>query len=218
MQISFDEGVRISTDGHTIRGLAMLQAKLVKEMKRIDAPRAHSAIRAWSEFLHQAAGREHEIVHESFDMYMQYRLLDVGEMFWFGLVTFGMALTIPDDEIPRLRELTRSCWKVLALQNDLCSYGKEVEVAKSKNASHVVNALWFLMRDHKVGLQKAMHMCKGYIEQCVAEYDQIVAKHRTDETLSKDSRTYLESLRYTISGDAAWSLICPRYNSPDAKL
>lgn len=102
---------------------------------------------------------------------------------------------------------------VLALQNDICSYSKECKAAKLKDASHVVNALWFLMRDHDVSLEGAREICKQYLNRNVASYEEVVALNKDNESLSKDTRIYLESLLYTISGDAAWSLVCPRYNS-----
>lgn len=215
MQLTFDEGARNGSIAQGMGGLGIVQAKLFERMISIDKPRAITAMKVWARFLQEAAGRQHDIVHESFEAYMKYRIQDVGEMFWFGLVTFGMALTIPEAEVAQIRDLTRPCWIVLALQNDICSYNKECRAAAQKGASHVVNALWFIMRDSRIELDEAEKICRQHVDTNVKRYQEIVAMHRNDESLSKDARKYLESLLYTISGDAAWSLICPRYNSKE---
>lgn len=109
MQRTFDEVVRPGVVDRRREGLETIQAKLFEEMMAIDQPRAATTMKLWAQFLQEAAGREHEVIHESFEAYMRYRVQDVGEMFWFGLVTFGMALTIPEEEISQIRELTRPC-------------------------------------------------------------------------------------------------------------
>lgn len=216
MQSSFSEGVVSGAIDAKKGGVKAMQSILFQEMSAIDKPRALTAMRVWIEFLHEAAGREHMTVHADWETYMRYRILDVGEMFWFGLVTFGMALTIPNEDLAKLRELTRPCWIVLALQNDICSYAKEIDAAHEMGVPHIINALWFLMRDHGVDLEGAKNICRQNINISVAEYQHNVDSHKHDETMSKDTRIYLEALLYTISGDAAWSLITPRYNSNQA--
>lgn len=132
--------------------------------------------------------------------------------FWFGLVTFGMALTIPDSEMKLVRELTRPCWVVLALQNDVLSYDKELEASKRKGASHVVNGLWIIMKEQMVDLSQATELCKREIETNIVEYQRVVEENRHNESISRDSRVYMEALLYTISGNGVWSLVAPRYN------
>lgn len=212
MQANFTTSLHDNATKANTQGIGTIQARLLSDMAAIDPVRAQVASRSWVEFLRDAAGRQHDLIHPSFDAYMKYRTLDVGEMFWFGLVTFGMALTVPDHELSLVRELTRPCWVVLALQNDICSWQKEEAAAKLKGASHIVNALWYLMRDYHLTLEEAKSSCITHIETYIGIYETAVCKVLNDDYWSKDSKTYMEALLYTISGDAIWSLICPRYN------
>ncbi|KAF7528378.1 hypothetical protein G7054_g10180 [Neopestalotiopsis clavispora] len=198
--------------GNKLKGLEIIQSSLFDEMRSIDEPRALVALGHWSSFLSEGAGRQHQSQFKGLDEYMDYRIRDVGEMFWLGLVTFGMGLDIPDAELTTIRELTRSCWVALCLQNDLCSYWKEAKDATDRGSTKVVNALPVIMEELKVDLDGAREMCRSFLEDQLAEYQQVVEEHKENLNLSQDSRTYLEALLFTISGDAAWSLISPRYN------
>lgn len=198
--------------GNKPKGLNIIQSCLFDEMRSIDEPRALIALGHWSSFLSEGAGRQHQSHFKGLDEYMDYRVRDVGEMFWLGLVTFGMALDIPDAELTTIRALAKPCWVALCLQNDLCSYSKEAKDATDRGLTKIVNALPVIMEELEVDLEGARRMCRSYLEEQVEEYQRVVEEHKESMDLSQDSRTYLEALLFTISGDAAWSLISPRYN------
>ncbi|PPJ52523.1 hypothetical protein CBER1_10250 [Cercospora berteroae] len=211
MQAAFDEGLHSGKIASPEGGLKQVQSMLWEEMRQIDEPRAQTAMKAWIEFLKESAGREHEVAHTTLKAFLPYRILDVGEMFLFGLVTFGYGVTIPDEEYDDVRRLSRPCWAVIALQNDIFSWDKELEASKRKGASHVVNALWVIMEEHKVNLEKATEICKEESLKLIDEYMNNVRREQASKRLSRDSLIYLEALLWIISANAVWSLMAPRY-------
>jgi hypothetical protein len=132
--------------------------------------------------------------------------------FWYGVVTFGMGITIPEEEMEICQELTRPAWIAVGLQNDLYSWPKEKEAAERHGRTHVVNAIWVLMREHNLSVEDAEILCRKLIKDWVTEYVQIVRKNKDNQSISIDLCKYIEAMQYSISGNVAWSLACPRYH------
>lgn len=126
-----------------------------------------------------------------------------------------MAITIPDHEMDTCDELTRYAWLAAALTNDLVSWQKEYDASKQNGKTFFFNAVWILMGEHSITVDEAKELCRKKIKEIVAKYMKIVedSKKRTD--ISLDLRKYIDALQYTISGNIAWSFLCPRYN-PEA--
>ena len=131
----------------------------------------------------------------------------------FSLMTYGMAITIPEHEMSLCRELDRPAYIALALQNDLFSWEKEREAATQHGFEDVINAIRVLMQEHSTDVDHAKGICKDIIREHVAIYLKNVEDNINNETLSADLRHYIWALQFSISGNAAWSAICPRYNS-----
>ena len=132
--------------------------------------------------------------------------------FWYGLVTFGMAITIAEHELKLCEKLLLPAWIAAALQNDIFSWPKERDAARRHGQRNVVNAIWVLMREHEIGEAEAMEMCKNKTKQYVAEYVETVKLNRDNDHFSRDLRRYLEAILYSLSGNAVWSITCPRYH------
>jgi len=126
---------------------------------------------------------------------------------WHGLVTFGCAITIPDEEADEVKELLTSALITASLVNDLFSFEKE------RDDVNVQNAVLVVMKEHGCSEEEARDICKERIRLENAKYIRVVedTKKRTD--LSHDTKRYIEVMQYTLSGNVAWSNICPRYNA-----
>lgn len=136
----------------------------------------------------------------------------ISHRFWYGVVTFGMGLRIPDNEIALCRELMADAWIAVALQNDMCSWPKERDHAALKGYDSVINAIWVLMQERNVDAARAEEICRQLTKEHVAKYLRTIEATRHDESLSQDLRKYIEAFQYAISGNVVWSLNCPRYN------
>ena len=131
------------------------------------------------------------------------------------MVTFGMAITIPEEEMELSSQLLRPCWIALGLQNDFFSWEKERETATQMGATNVVNAVYVLMEEHAISVSEAKEMCKDIVKENVAEYLRVLKDNRNNMELSLDLRRYIEAFQYALSGNAIWSVTCPRYH-PEA--
>lgn len=127
------------------------------------------------------------------------------------MLTFGMALTIPDSELDLCMQLARPGYAAISLSNDLYSWRKERKDAEAAGQDYVFNAIWVIMRERKCSEAEAMLVCKDEIKKYIAEYDKVV-KRAKDMSLSKDTLAYLEAVRLSHVGNLVWSIYCPRYH------
>lgn len=123
-----------------------------------------------------------------------------------------MGISIPEKEMDLCKRLMRPAWIVAGLTNDLFSWEKEYQASLEHGQTHVVNAIWVLMREHSFTVDQAKDFCKQIIKENVAEYLKTVEETRNDESLSLDLRRYVECMQYSLSGNVVWSLLCPRYH------
>ncbi|KAI9891309.1 MAG: hypothetical protein M1814_002822 [Vezdaea aestivalis] len=212
MMEAFREGATKGSIESKDYGKKQIQSKMLLEMLSIDRERALTTMKAWATFVELASGRQHHTRFATLDEYIPYRVIDVGEMFWFGMVTFGMAITIPEDEIDLCRRLMRPAWVTAGLTNDLYSWEKEYEASLKNGQPDVVNAVWVLMGEHNLTIDEAKDLCREKIKESVAEYVQLVKDNKDNPELSEDLRRYLEAMLYSLSGNVVWSLRCPRYH------
>ena len=133
------------------------------------------------------------------------------------MVTFGMGITIPLEETETCKQLMRPAWIVAGLQNDLFSWNKEYESATQLGHKNIMNAIWVLMKEHSIDVEEAKIICRKIIKDNVSKYLDIVKSNKNNTSLSLDLRLYMEAMQYSLSGNAVWSLICPRYH-PAAKF
>ena len=124
-----------------------------------------------------------------------------------------MAITIPEHEMSLCRKLTQPAWAAIGLSNDLFSWEKEYAAFRENNLPNVVNAIWILMREHSITVEKAKQLCRVEIKKKITEYLQILEENRNDPALTLDLRKYLDSMQYFIVGNIVWSKDCPRYNA-----
>ncbi|KAF2866148.1 isoprenoid synthase domain-containing protein [Massariosphaeria phaeospora] len=193
-------------------GKKRIQGQILLEMMALDRPRALTTAKSWATFVQTASGKEHHKNFKTLDEYLPYRSIDVGQMFWHGMVTFGMALTIPEHEMPLCEKLMLPAWHAASLQNDLFSWEKEYRDAKKHGQADVVNAIWVIMKEHNMKVDQAKVFCRKKIKEAVADYVKIVERTKKDLTISLDLRKYIEAMQYSLSGNVVWSLSCPRYH------
>ncbi|KAI0526192.1 geranylgeranyl pyrophosphate synthase [Xylaria bambusicola] len=210
---AFEEGAqtgKIEENGAS--GKRKIAAQILKEMMEIDPDRAMVAIKSWATFVEYASGRQHHVHFNTLEEYIPYRCLDVGYMFWHGLVTFGCSLTIPDEEAAETRELLTSALIAASLGNDLYSYEKEYEDTMKAGLPDVVNAVWVIMGEHGCSEAEAKEICKERIRIENAKYVKVVEETAKRTDLCDDVKRYIDVMQYSLSGNLVWSIQCPRYN------
>lgn len=123
-----------------------------------------------------------------------------------------MAITIPEEEMDLCRRLMRPAWIVAGLTNDLFSWQKEYEASIENGQSHVINAIWVLMREHSITIDEAKDLCRQKIKEHITEYVRVVEENQNNMNLSSDLRKYIDCMQYSLSGNVVWSKLCPRYH------
>ena len=146
---------------------------------------------------------------------LQPAITDGTPRFWFGMVTFGMALTIPEHEMDLCKELVRPAFAAISLTNDLFSWEKERDAAERHCSPHIVNAIWVLMREHSITELEAQELCREKIRENVEKSVGVCRATMEDFAISLDLRKYVEAIQYSLSGNLVWSIYCPRYH-PEA--
>lgn len=124
-----------------------------------------------------------------------------------------MALTIPEEELEICKRLVMPAFAVLSLTNDLYSWEKERDAARRAGIPFVVNAIWVLMKEHSMDEMEAKNLCRIKIKEYVINALSSVEDAKAEFSISKDLRTYVEAVLYSISGNLVWSIYCPRYHS-----
>jgi len=69
------------------------------------------------------------------------------------------------------------------------------------------------MKEHNMTVDQAKQFCWTKIKEVVAKYLAVVERTRSDEPLSLNLRRYIEAVLYSVSGNLACSLTCPRYHA-----
>jgi len=98
------------------------------------------------------------------------------------------------------------------MTNDLCSWDKERRFATENNKLYVSNAIWVIMQERSVGLEDAKEVCRALIRKNIEKHLDVVKNAKDGSQYSPDLVRFLDAMTYTISGNVAWSMSCPRYN------
>ncbi|KAF5629804.1 uncharacterized protein FTJAE_8449 [Fusarium tjaetaba] len=177
-----------------------LQAQIFSEMMGIDHRRAITTMKAWASFV-QLASQTRMTPFETLEEYIPARVTDAGELIWFGSLTFGMGLTIPDEEYDLCMSLARPGYAALGLTNDLYSWDKERKAARDMGQDYVFNAIWVIMKESAIGEEEAKEVCRREIAHNINEFLGIVAKTKNDMSLSRDLRVYIEAVMWSYIGN-----------------
>jgi hypothetical protein len=130
--------------------------------------------------------------------------------FWYGTLTFAMALTIPEHELELCCSLARPGYSAISLTNDLYSWKKEKKAAKDAGQDHVFNAIWVLMTERAITEKEAIAVCREKIIEDMSTFNATLEDLDT-RGLSRDTVTYLQAVRSSYIGNLVWSIYCPRY-------
>ncbi|GFF32211.1 fusicoccadiene synthase [Aspergillus udagawae] len=188
-------------------GKRQIVTQIMREMMAIDPERAMNVAKSWSSRVRHSSRRKEDTNFKTLEQFVPYRALDVGYMLWNGLVTFGCAITVPDEEEEEAKRLIIPALIQASLLNDLFSFQKE------KNDASIQNAVLIVMNEHGC-IEEARDILKKRIRLECANYVHNVKETNAWVDVSDELKRYINIMQYTLSGNAAWSTNCPRYNGP----
>ncbi|KAK8091557.1 hypothetical protein PG997_001918 [Apiospora hydei] len=183
---------------------------IVAEMVAIDAPRAVDFMNWYKMDLDVPRDRT---TFADFGDYLDFRVVDMGALVLTGLMTFGLALTIPPQEKDTCWRLTRPVWVAMGLTNDVQPWAKEVKAFQATDKTCMPNGVWIIMKRDSVDVGEAKLRVLQVVKSAVAEYTELIRNIHKRVDLSQDSRLLLEAAQYMISGNVAWGTTCPRYHA-----
>ncbi|KAL6239865.1 hypothetical protein BDW75DRAFT_248656 [Aspergillus navahoensis] len=210
LKAAFDQVISTGTIKDSGSGKRAMQAYVARQMLSIDKARGITSLKAWSTFLDKA-GRQEEYRFRTEEEYLKYRVHDVGMLFWYGLLTFAQAITIPEDELDMCHQLATTAYLHMALVNDLVSWEKERQNALALGKDYCTNFVFVAMEEHGLSENEAQDRCRSEIKKATAEYLRVFEDAKSRNDLSHDTMKYLESVLYSMSGNVVWGLNCPRY-------
>ncbi|KAI0555659.1 isoprenoid synthase domain-containing protein [Xylaria curta] len=207
---TFKDEALSSDIGPATRPEKRIQAQILSEMMTIDSSQAITSMEAWAKFV-QMAAETRKTPFKTLESYVPARVIDAGELFWYGLLTFGMGITIPENERELCMKLAKPGYTAMALTNDLYSWEKERIAAENLGRNYVFNAIWVIMEERAMNESEAKSICSDEIRNYMADYEQVVETAKNNQKLSKELRKYLEAVLFSCVGNAVWSIYCPRY-------
>ncbi|RGP63178.1 geranylgeranyl pyrophosphate synthase [Fusarium sporotrichioides] len=186
-------------------GVKQLLAKLFLELETIDPICSAPVIDKWKEWM--TSQRELRPTFESFDNYLDFRVMDAANAFIAALLLFGLGFTLTDEEHEMLAPIIHPCYAALALTNDYFSFNKECDESQKSKDYEFTNATKVLMDLEGLDADAA----KDLVKQKANSYAVRLC-------------LYLDALSFEMMGNLIWNLNCPRYhpenryNDPNAGL
>ncbi|KAK3304736.1 isoprenoid synthase domain-containing protein [Chaetomium strumarium] len=213
-----DEDGDVSSSSSSCSPALRLMVGFGKAMYDVDYERAEDVFGWLRKMMTGLLSRERDGREiRDFDEYLEYRRINVGSQPLFGLMIFGMGLSIPEDQQQTCLELSQPFWLQLALANDYHSWERESKAAVDGRQASMTNAIWVLMNKHSMTCDEAKAVCREKARQYAAECERVVEAARARDDLCPDAKRLLEQAKFLVSGNIAWALQCPRYHA-DRKL
>ncbi|KAG7004607.1 hypothetical protein G7Y79_00024g055570 [Physcia stellaris] len=205
LMVAFEQGAATGKIENAVSGKRAIQSKIALEMLAF-------TMKAWAKFAELGSGRQHQTHFKTEAEYIAYRMVDIGTMFWYGMVTFGMGISIPKEELDLCHELANTAYLNLGLTNDLYSWQKKYETSVALGQDYVVNVISVLMEEHSISEEEAKALCRVKIKATIVDFRRIGEETMKRTDVSVELKKYLEALLYSLSGNLVWSLDCPRYH------
>ncbi|KAJ1333154.1 presilphiperfolanol synthase [Microdochium nivale] len=139
--------------------------------------------------------------------YMEYRAGCVGAYPCLGLMELAEGIDLPHHVVdhPALSGIARVTVDLVTLQNDICSFKKDVDTGETAN-------ILFLLKDQGMTTQEAADRVGQMLHDCYRRwYSHLVALPYWGNNIDRQVLKYIEGCRNLALGNLTWSLYTPRY-------
>ncbi|EKD14000.1 uncharacterized protein L3040_007997 [Drepanopeziza brunnea f. sp. 'multigermtubi'] len=147
--------------------------------------------------------------------YLEYREKDVGKALLSALMRFSMGLRLSDNELQSMKALEANCAKQLSVVNDIYSYDKEEEAARTghKEGAFLCSAVKVLAEEAKLGIPATKRVLWSMTREWEDVHDSLVVETiESPDGCSEAVQAYMKGLGYQMSGNEQWSKTTRRYN------
>ncbi|KAF2126685.1 terpenoid synthase [Dothidotthia symphoricarpi CBS 119687] len=115
-----------------------------------------------------------------------------------------MGLRLSTEELEGIKALEANCAKQLSVVNDICSYNKEEEAARTghKEGAFLCLAVKVLAEETKLGIPATKRVLWYITQEWENVHDEIVSeKIASPDGCSEAAKAYMKGLEYQISGN-----------------
>ncbi|KAK6537974.1 hypothetical protein TWF694_010867 [Orbilia ellipsospora] len=197
-----------------IANIKQLRAKFYLEVLTTDPDAAKSFIVAWEQMIQTTTKHVNESREfTTMDEYMEYRKVDVGSWLSTTLACYGMGIKLTTDELKSLAEIEDAWGNSYVIINDYFSFDKEHDELLQSRGTKLSNCILLYMKWEKLDVEAAKAAAKKQNQYWEQKFSKLVGEYLDNRTgHNPDVLRYLLALCYMLSGAAAWSAVCPRYN------
>lgn len=127
---------------------------------------------------------------------------------------FSLGISLEADELAGMRVLEANFSKQLSVVNDIYSFEKEEQWARTghKEGAYLSSAVKVLAHETSLGITATKRVLWTMIREWENVHDQLVAEKLNDpKGCSQVAKVYMKGLEYQMSGNEQWSKTTLRY-------
>ncbi|KAH7004750.1 isoprenoid synthase domain-containing protein [Fusarium venenatum] len=137
--------------------------------------------KAWKNSIDTTIKEKH-VEFQSFEEYLEFRMIDTGAPFVEALMLFGMAMTLTPQEDAELGPIIRPCFAALALTNDYFSFDREMAEA---DTSTLINSVSIVMRLQNLYISTAKEVINETIQKYEREFLRRIDVYKSQRSQSR---------------------------------
>ncbi|KAL0262785.1 hypothetical protein SLS55_001758 [Diplodia seriata] len=184
-----------------------LQGQMLLAMMEQDPTQALSAVEAWSQAVWLRAERRKRIPDddESWDEYVRDWVLRPSEALWYGLLSFGLGVSLTDQERRECCKLCRGAFVAFGLRNDLLAWDDDAASGGHGSTAPAFGALSLLVRQAGGGAAEARRKYFGIVRTEEDEYARNLQALDGRDDLSAAAKEFVRQVQHIPTGFALWA-------------
>ncbi|KAL1637026.1 hypothetical protein SLS58_009465 [Diplodia intermedia] len=184
-----------------------LQGQMLLAMMEQDPTQALSAVEAWSQAVWLWAERRKRIPEddESWEEYVRDWLLRPSEALWYGLLSFGLGVSLTDQERRECCKLCRGAFVAFGLRNELLAWNDDAASGGHGSTASAFGALGLLVRQAGGGAAEARRKCLGIVRAEEDEYARNLQALDGRDDLSAAAKEFVRQVQHVPTGFALWA-------------
>ncbi|OJD36442.1 geranylgeranyl pyrophosphate synthase [Diplodia corticola] len=184
-----------------------LQGKMLLEMLELDSTRALDAMEAWSRAVWLRAERKRKQVPQqldegTWDEYVRDWMLQPSQALWYGLMTFGLGISLTEEEREECFRLCRGAFVAFGLREDLLAW--DAATGGGITAPEF-GALNLLIQQGGGGAVEARRKYLEIVRAEETEYAQNLQDLNGRDDLSAAAKEFVCQAQHILTGFTLWA-------------
>ncbi|KAJ0283024.1 hypothetical protein CBS470a_007498 [Colletotrichum nupharicola] len=145
-------------------GMMQMREFMTERILAIDKVTGLNIFKAWKRFIFHGAGSGENIQFDRFDVFVNFRLVDVVDEWVDYFMRFDMSLNLTDEEERCSTPLLRLTYLIAALHDEYVSFEVEYAIFKDdrevESLQDLTDGVWFMMYLKGMGVDEAEEALK----------------------------------------------------------